>query len=45
MSPHYTSIREGNTAQIPEADRPPGYRAPAFRVEHVGAESVAKPRS
>jgi small-conductance mechanosensitive channel len=45
MSPHYTSIRDGNTVQIPEAQRPPGYRAAAFRVEHVAAESTAKPRS
>jgi small-conductance mechanosensitive channel len=33
MSPHYTSLRDGNTIAIPEASRPPGYRAPAFRVE------------
>ena len=45
MSPHYTSIRDGNTVQIPEAQRPPGYRTPPFRVEHVEAESIARPRS
>jgi small-conductance mechanosensitive channel len=44
MSPHYTSMRDGNTVQIPEAERPPGYRAPAFRVEHVTTESTARPR-
>jgi small-conductance mechanosensitive channel len=33
MSPHYTSLRDGNTVQIPPDQRPPGYRAPAFRVE------------
>ena len=44
MSPHYTSIRDGNTVQIPEAQRPPGYRAPAFRVEQVAAESITRPR-
>ena len=33
MSPHYTALRDGNTVAIPEASRPPGYRAPAFRVE------------
>ena len=38
MSPHYTSIRDGNTVQIPEGQRPPGYRTPAFRVEHVGTD-------
>ena len=33
MSPHYTSLRDGNTVAIPEPSRPPGYRAPGFRVE------------
>jgi len=33
MSPHYASLRDGNTIAIPEASRPPGYRAPGFRVE------------
>ncbi len=33
MSPHYTSLRDGNTVAIPEASRPPGYKAPGFRVE------------
>jgi len=32
MSPHYTSLREGNTIAIPEANQPPGYRPPSFRV-------------
>ena len=32
MSPHFTAIRDGNTIAIPEASRPPGYQAPAFRV-------------
>ena len=44
MSPHYTSVRDGQTVQIPEADRPAGYQAPAFRVEHLEAEA-AKRRS
>jgi small-conductance mechanosensitive channel len=44
MSPHYTSMRDGNTVQIPKADRPPGYRSPAFRFEHVTTESTARPR-
>ena len=35
MSPHFTSLRDGNTIAIPEASRPPGYRAPGFRVEPV----------
>jgi len=33
MSPHYASLRDGNTVAIPEASRPPGYRAHGFRVE------------
>jgi small-conductance mechanosensitive channel len=33
MSPHYTSLRDGNTVAIPEPLRAQGYRAPAFRVE------------
>jgi small-conductance mechanosensitive channel len=33
MSPHYTSLRDGNTVAIPEALRAPDYHAPAFRVE------------
>jgi len=45
MSPHYTSVRDGHTVQIPEAQRPPGYRAPAFRVEHVDVDSISRTRS
>ena len=44
MSPHYTSVRDGHTVQIPEANRPPGYQAPGFRVEHLEPEA-AKRRS
>ena len=33
MSPHYASLRDGNTVAIPEASRPPDYRAPGFRVD------------
>jgi small-conductance mechanosensitive channel len=40
MSPHYTSIRDGNTVAMPAADLPAGYRAPAFRVEHAAIESA-----
>ena len=32
MSPHYTSLRDGNTIAIPEASRAPGYQPSAFRV-------------
>jgi small-conductance mechanosensitive channel len=41
MSPHYTSIRDGNTVAIPPSARPAGYRAPAFRVEQVEIESIS----
>jgi small-conductance mechanosensitive channel len=42
MSPHYTSLRDGNAVAIPEALRPSGYRAPAFRVlEDVPPVEVA----
>jgi small-conductance mechanosensitive channel len=44
MSPHYTSIRDGNTVAMPEPDRPAGYRAPAFRVEPLTVESLASRR-
>ncbi len=33
MSPHYTSLRDGNTMAIPEEYRPPGYTPPGFKVE------------
>jgi len=32
MSPHYTSLRDGNTVAIPQANHPPGYRPSSFRV-------------
>lgn len=37
MSPHYASLRDGNTIAIPEAFRPAGYEARAFRVESTAA--------
>jgi small-conductance mechanosensitive channel len=41
MSPHYTSLRDGNAVAIPEASRPPGYLAPAFRVADVTPHEAA----
>jgi small-conductance mechanosensitive channel len=32
MSPHYYSLRDGNTVTIPGAHRPADYEAPSFRV-------------
>ncbi len=40
MSPHYSSLRDGNTVAIPEDYRGPGYRAPGFKVD--SRESVPK---
>ena len=33
LSPTYLSMRDGNAVTIPEAQRPPGYAAPGFRVQ------------
>ena len=33
MSPHYTSLRDGNTVAIPEEYRGPGYRPRGFQVD------------
>jgi small-conductance mechanosensitive channel len=33
MSPHFAALRDGNTAAIPEADRPAGYEPTAFRIQ------------
>ncbi len=43
MSPHFTSIRDGNTVAIPEAYRGIAYRAPAFRVENTETSSRTAP--
>jgi len=51
MSPHYTSLRDGNTMAVPEAFRPPDYQARPFRVESAapslegarGAPTAARP--
>jgi len=32
MSPHYSSVRDGNQIAIPEDYLPKGYSAPAFRL-------------
>ena len=32
MSPHYSSLRDGNAIAIPGSYRPAGYQSPAFRV-------------
>jgi small-conductance mechanosensitive channel len=42
MSPHYTALRDGNVVAIPEPLRPPGYRAPAFRLEDATVSGGAR---
>jgi small-conductance mechanosensitive channel len=37
-SPHFSTLRDGNTIAIPEQYRPQGYTAPAFRVNGSGTE-------
>jgi small-conductance mechanosensitive channel len=38
MSPHYTSVRDGNTTSIPENYRPKDYKPDAFYVKQVKDE-------
>lgn len=42
MSPHYTSIRDGNTVAIPEVFRPSGYQAPGFRFDETSSARPIK---
>jgi small-conductance mechanosensitive channel len=42
MSPHYASVRDGNTVAIPEAFRSPDYQAPRFRVVTEPASPTAQ---
>jgi small-conductance mechanosensitive channel len=35
MSPHYSSLRDGNTTTIPEENLPKTYTPPAFRISQV----------
>ncbi len=43
MSPHYTSLRDGNHAAIPDAYVAPDYEAKRFRVSTAG--ETPPPRS
>ncbi len=36
MSPHYSTLRDGNEIAIPAASRPKDYVPPPFRIKHVG---------
>ncbi len=36
MSPHYTSVRDGNKAGIPDEYLPPGYKPPEFKISPSG---------
>ena len=42
MSPHYSSLRDGNTMTIPGQYHPQGYQAPAFRVRGAGEDAGGK---
>ena len=42
MSPHYTSVRDGNTIAVPEAFRPADYQARRFRVEATAPSGAAR---
>lgn len=45
MSPHYTSLRDGNHTTLPASALPPDYRAPAFRVDATLPEPDRAPGS
>ena len=38
MSPHYASLRDGNSTTIPREHLPKGYSAPPFRFEQTRQE-------
>jgi small-conductance mechanosensitive channel len=40
MSPHFTSVRDGNTVAIPEAFRAPGYQPSAFRIQDTSSPTA-----
>ncbi len=41
MSPHYTSVRDGNHTSIPDPYLPKTYPPPPFRIFPVGGEKGA----
>jgi len=42
-SPHYTCLRDGNQATIPESYLPDDYKSPVFEIQEVnGSETVRK---
>ena len=42
MSPHYTSIRDGNQTTVPENYLPATYQSPAFRVLRVDPSTITR---
>jgi len=42
MSPHYTSLRDGNTVAIPEGYRSPGYRPRGFQVDSGASKTESE---
>ena len=41
MSPHYSSLRDGNTTAMPSTYLPPGYEPDVFRVSSTGSRQAA----
>jgi small-conductance mechanosensitive channel len=43
MSPHYSSLRDGNRSTVPDEHLPKSYRTPAFRVREAGQDTAKRP--
>jgi small-conductance mechanosensitive channel len=43
LSPHYRSLRDGNTVGIPDSYLPPDYETPSFRVKSITEDEKKKP--
>jgi small-conductance mechanosensitive channel len=44
-SPHFSALRDGNAITLPQQYRPPGYKAPAFRMDGSGKEEKEEERA
>jgi hypothetical protein len=43
MSPHYTSVRDGNVSTVPENYRSKNYEPRSFRIKEVKDEKDSNP--
>jgi small-conductance mechanosensitive channel len=43
MSPHYSSLRDGNRSTVPDEHLPKSYRTPAFRVREARQDMAKRP--